>query len=58
MLDWQMIDNMQNYAKAIRKNKGHLQGMKYISGNKAANSCEWTFTLKKQHQYCPKGKTT
>ena len=55
-----VIDRMQNYyGKAIRENKGNLQGMqnsiKAIQCHMIRNNKQ---TLKKQHQHCPKTADT
>ena len=55
-----VIDKMQNYyGKAIRGNKGNLEGMKTsikaIQHHMVKND---KLTLKKQHQYCPKSADT
>ena len=55
-----VIDQMQNhYGKAIRGNKGNLQGMKQsikaIQCHMIRNS---KLSLAKQHQHCPKSKDT
>ena len=55
-----MMDKMQNYyGKAIRENKGNLQGMK--DGTKAVQHhmiASESEPLEKQHQYCPKDKNS
>ena len=55
-----IIDKMQNYyGKAIRGNKGNLEGMKSsikaIQHHMIRNE---NLTLDKQHQYCPRSPDT